>query len=132
MDARALAAAVTARAVTSPHFLTYQQGQVDARPAKGYVVLLFGAGAATTDGRLSQTANLLRWSFRPRCVAYSVDTALFIAGKVDAMFVHWQPDGIAGRWFVSDGDDPPVVPDELEGETRYSITPRFILNTIRS
>lgn len=130
MDHRALADAVIARAEPSPHFLTYRQGEVEAKPIKGYVVFYFGLGAVF-GGRLSGTADRLRWGFRPKCVGYTEDQCLFVAGKVRSLFLNWRPDPASG-WFMEVEDDPPVLADAVEGDERFSILPAYRLTTSRS
>lgn len=132
MDPRALAAAVVAKAQTSPQFLTFRMGEVESRPAKGYAVLYFNPGSPFGD-RHSGGANRLRWSFRAKCVGYSDDQCLFVAGKVRDLFLCWPPDpGSSAGWLTEVEDDPPLIPDTLEGDTRYSTTLTFTLTTSRS
>jgi hypothetical protein len=133
MDPRGLAAAVEARAAASAHFLTYRLGSVATRPAKGYVVLSFGGGAASSDGRITGSSNRLRWGFTVRSVGYTDDACLFIDGKFRALFLNWRPDPDPGAgWLTEDDDDPPILPDTVEGDTRYALSRRFHLYLPRS
>lgn len=133
MTPRDLAAAVTTRARTSTHFLTYRPGEVVDRPAKGYVVLYFGGGAPFPD-RQASGANRLRWTFRAKCVGYTDDQCLLVADKVRDLLLHWSPDpGPSADWLTEVDDDPPLLRDDsVSSDLRYSITPVYTLTTARS
>lgn len=129
MDARTLANLVEARAKTAPGFLTFR-GYVDSRPSKGYVSLYFGGGINYRD-TLAQSATELRWSFRALCVGYDDDQCLYVLGKVRGLFEGWRPtDDRFASPFTEAPDDPPLLKDDrVSGDVRYSITPRFTINT---
>lgn len=125
-SARSLADLVEARSNTATSFLTYR-GVIPARPSKGYVSLLFGAGSPFGD-RLAGNVNSLAWSFRVMCVGYSDGQCLFVAEKFDALFLNWRP--LSGSWFSRTPDDPPVIKDDSVAEdVRYSLTLRYTLTT---
>jgi hypothetical protein len=130
---RELADAVVARAATSAYFLTYRQGQVATKPAKGYVILTFGVGAARSAGNIPGSANQLRWGFTVRSVGYTDDQCLFVAWRFRDLFLNWRPDSSsASGWFTEEDDDPPIIPDNVEGDIRYALSTRYNLTTPRS
>jgi hypothetical protein len=128
-DPRTLASAVMTRATAAPDFLAYNTPPT-ARPAKGYVVHYFGAGSAYAEDITARQSGL-RWTFRAVCVGFTPDQCLLVAVRYRARFLNWRPtNAAADGWLVEAEDDPPLIPDtSVEGDTRYSITLRFILNT---
>jgi hypothetical protein len=128
-DPRTLASAVMTRATAAPDFIAYDAAPTG-RPAKGYVVHYFGAGSPYSED-ITQRQSGLRWTFRAICVGFNPGQCLFVASRYRARFLNWRPTENPGDgWLVEAQDDPPLITDSsVEGDTRSSITLRYILNT---
>lgn len=131
MNPVAIADAVQARLETSTYFLTYRSDLVLKRPAKGYVVFMPSAGVAYTD-RYSGSSRALRWQCRVLCVGYTDGHAVNVAMAARDLLQDWRPDpDRAASPLRDDGDDPPLLRAEVEGDVRWSITLRYLLTTPR-
>lgn len=130
-DLLVLADACEARSKTEGHFDTFVGNGPD-KPTRNYVVLYFSSSKFQSRLQSGSQADD-RFTMRAVCVGLnSARNSLYVVRWFRPLFLNWSPvPDLNTSWFEEQDDDAPVIkePSSVPGDTRFSTTLRYTLNT---